>query len=190
MEKRLLAIFAVILTCAQLYSQTTESSHRFEVGAGASAFGILGTVGGIGQDFGINVFFEYRYELSDHFDIGAKIDYKYRTGETSDPPVKSFNIHQLGMKLLSDFKICPKRKVCPYIGLGLGVGDGILAATGNTNDEFIGLLTPRVGIQIKKHLRIAIELDYATTFDDNSIFNGGGFDSLWSAKALNVSWTF
>lgn len=190
MKKRLLAIFAVIITCAQLYSQTTGSPHRFEAGAGVSAFGILGYVGGIGQDFGINVFSEYRYELSNHFDICAKIDYKYRTGESCDPPVESFNIHQCGLKLLSDFRICPKGKVCPYIGLGLGIGDGILVATGKTTNEFIGLLTPRIGVQVMKHLRIAIELDYATTFDDHSLFNGDGFDDLWSAKALNISWTF
>ena len=190
MGKRLLAVISVIIICLQTNAQTTESSHRFEVGTGVSAFGILGTVGGIGQNLGINVFSEYRYNLSTHFDIGSKIDYKYRTGESCDPPVKSYNIHQFVLKLLSDFRICPNRNVCPYVGLGFGIGDGILVSQENTYDEFIGLLTPRIGVQVKKHLRIAIELDYATTFDDHSLFNGSGFDNLWSAKALNISWTF
>ena len=72
-----------------------QGKHSYEVGAGINAYGILGAAGGPGRTLGPGVHFEYRNSISDRFDLGGRIYYKYGTGESA-PTLPEALLGELG----------------------------------------------------------------------------------------------
>ena len=185
--KKIFILFAASMILATTSFAQEKGVQRFEIGGGINAYGILGACGGPVRYFGPGAYFEYRYGITDHFDIGGQIHYKYGKGESEffgdGSPVYGLVYDQVGAKAVADYNVCPSRSVSPYIGVGGGLGTMIESRSDNTEDTSIyGILAPRIGVQVW-HFRIALELDFA--------FNGQyGFLSPETANALNLSFTF
>lgn len=169
--KRNIILLAILLTSS--ITLQGQKKHLFEIGAGAvlplSTMFYMG-----GPSFGgpaINAYGEYRYAIQDHIHLGGQLGYKaYSKGKTP--------MHMISAKAHLTANILPHRKVNPYAGLGIGYGFF-------TNGSNHFLLVPRIGIQIGKHLRIALEYDMA--YENKS----GDYDrDNHVPQSLNVAWTF
>lgn len=169
--KRNIILLAILLTSS--ITLQAQKKHLFEIGAGAvlplSTMFYMG-----GPSFGgpaINAYGEYRYAIQDHIHLGGQLGYKaYSKGKTP--------MHMISAKAHLTANILPHRKVNPYAGLGIGYGFF-------TNGSKHFLLVPRIGIQIGKHLRIALEYDMA--YENKS----GDYDrDNHVPQSLNVAWTF
>jgi len=169
--KRNIILLAILLTSS--ITLQAQKKHLFEIGAGAvlplSTMFYMG-----GPSFGgpaINAYGEYRYAIQDHIHLGGQLGYKaYSKGKTP--------MHMISAKAHLTANILPHRKVNPYAGLGIGYGFF-------TNGSNHFLLVPRIGIQIGKHLRIALEYDMA--YENKS----GDYDrDDHVPQSFNVAWTF
>lgn len=169
--KRNIILLAILLTSS--ITLQAQKKHLFEIGAGAvlplSTMFYMG-----GPSFGgpaINAYGEYRYAIQDHIHLGGQLGYKaYSKGKTP--------MHMISAKAHLTANILPHRKVNPYAGLGIGYGFF-------TNGSKHFLLVPRIGIQIGKHLRIALEYDMA--YENKS----GDYDrDNHVPQSFNVAWTF
>lgn len=169
--KRNIILLAILLTSS--ITLQAQKKHLFEIGAGAvlplSTMFYMG-----GSSFGgpaINAYGEYRYAIQDHIHLGGQLGYKaYSKGKTP--------MHMISAKAHLTANILPHRKVNPYAGLGIGYGFF-------TNGSNHFLLVPRIGIQIGKHLRIALEYDMA--YENKS----GDYDrDNYVPQSFNVAWTF
>lgn len=161
--KRNIILLAILLTSS--ITLQAQKKHLFEIGAGAVLpFSTMFVIRG--PSFGgpaINAYGEYRYSIQDYIHLGGQLGYKaYSKGETP--------MHMISAKAHLTANILPHRKVNPYAGLGIGYGFF-------TNGSKYFLLVPRVGVQIGKHLRIALEYDMA--YGDNYV-----------PQSFNVAWTF
>lgn len=169
--KRSIILLAILLTSS--ITLQAQKKHLFEIGAGAvlplSTMFHMG-----GPSFGgpaINAYGEYRYAIQDHIHLGGQLGYKaYSKGKTP--------MHMISAKAHLTANILPHRKVNPYAGLGIGYGFF-------TNGSNHFLLVPRIGIQIGKHLRIALEYDmaYENKYGDYDRDN-------YVPQSFNVAWTF
>ena len=169
--KRSIILLAILLTSS--ITLQAQKKHLFEIGAGVVfPFSTMFYMGG--PSFGgpaINAYGEYRYAIQDHIHLGGQLGYKaYSKGKTP--------MHMISAKAHLTANILPHRKVNPYAGLGIGYGFF-------TNGSNHFLLVPRIGIQIGKHLRIALEYDMA--YENKS----GDYDrDNHVPQSLNVAWTF
>ena len=169
--KRNIILLAILLTSS--ITLQAQKKHLFEIGAGAVLpFSTMFHMGG--PSFGgpaINAYGEYRYAIQDHIHFGGQLGYKaYSKGKTP--------MHMISAKAHLTANILPHRKVNPYAGLGIGYGFF-------TNGSNHFLLVPRIGIQIGKHLRIALEYDMA--YENKS----GDYDrDNYVPQSFNVAWTF
>lgn len=185
--KKLFTLFATSLLFMTTALAQEKGTHSFELGGGINAYGILGACGGPVRYFGPGAYFEYRYGIADHFDIGGQIHYKYGKGKSEfygdGSQVYGFVYNQIGAKAVADYNVCPSRLVSPYIGVGGGLGTMMESRSDNAKDKSIyGILAPRIGVQVW-HFRLALEIDFA--------FNGQyGFLSPETANALNLSFMF
>lgn len=162
-----------------------QGKHSYEVGAGINAYGILGAVGGPGRTLGPGVHFEYRNSISDRFDLGGRIYYKYGTGESAPTggPTWGIVFNQVGAKAVADFIMRPAKVVRPYIGAGAGAGMMIeKASTGTSDTSIYGTIGPRIGLQIWR-FRLALEFDFAYNMQY-------GFLSTETATGLSLSYVF
>lgn len=169
--KRNIILLAILLTSS--ITLQAQKKHLFEIGAGAVLpFSTMFHMGG--PSFGgpaINAYGEYRYAIQDHIHLGGQLGYKaYSKGKTP--------MHMISAKAHLTANILPHRKVNPYAGLGIGYGFF-------TNGSKHFLLVPRIGIQIGKHLRIALEYDmaYENKYGDYDRDNH-------VPQSFNVAWTF
>ena len=169
--KRNIILLAILLTSS--ITLQAQKKHLFEIGAGAVLpFSTMFYMGG--PSFGgpaINAYGEYRYAIQDHIHLGGQLGYKaYSKGKTP--------MHMISAKAHLTANILPHRKVNPYAGLGIGYGFF-------TNGSNHFLLVPRIGIQIGKHLRIALEYDmaYENKYGDYDRDN-------YVPQSFNVAWTF
>jgi hypothetical protein len=169
--KRSIILLAILLTSS--ITLQAQKKHLFEIGAGAVLpFSTMFHMGG--PSFGgpaINAYGEYRYAIQDHIHLGGQLGYKaYSKGKTP--------MHMISAKAHLTANILPHKKVNPYAGLGIGYGFF-------TNGSNHFLLVPRIGIQIGKHLRIALEYDMA--YENKS----GDYDrDNYVPQSFNVAWTF
>lgn len=169
--KRNIILLAILLTSS--ITLQAQKKHLFEIGAGAvlplSTMFYMG-----GPSFGgpaINAYGEYRYAIQDHIHLGGQLGYKAYSKE-------KIPMHMISAKAHLTANILPHRKVNPYAGLGIGYGFF-------TNGSKHFLLVPRIGIQIGKHLRIALEYDMA--YENKS----GDYDrDDHVPQSFNVAWTF
>ena len=169
--KRSIILLAILLTSS--ITLQAQKKHLFEIGAGVVfPFSTMFYMGG--PSFGgpaINAYGEYRYAIQDHIHLGGQLGYKaYSKGKTP--------MHMISAKAHLTANILPHRKVNPYAGLGIGYGFF-------TNGSNHFLLVPRIGIQIGKHLRIALEYDmaYENKYGDYDRDN-------YVPQSFNVAWTF
>ena len=169
--KRNIILLAILLTS----SITLQAQKKQLFGRGAGAVLPLSTMFYMGgPSFGgpaINAYGEYRYAIQDHIHLGGQLGYKaYSMGKIP--------MHMISAKAHLTANILPHRKVNPYAGLGIGYGFF-------TNGSNHFLLVPRIGIQIGKHLRIALEYDMA--YENKS----GDYDrDNYVPQSFNVAWTF
>ena len=180
--KRNIILLAILLTSS--ITLQAQKKHLFEIGAGAvlplSTMFYMG-----GPSFGgpaINAYGEYRYAIQDHIHLGGQLGYKaYSLGGQLGYKAYSkgkIPMHMISAKAHLTANILPHRKVNPYAGLGIGYGFF-------TNGSNHFLLVPRIGIQIGKHLRIALEYDMA--YENKS----GDYDrDDHVPQSFNVAWTF
>ena len=160
--KRLLLLGALII-CAYSLSFAQESDkHNFEGGVSESIY--PNVADGANTHYqGYGLYFEYRYNLIDHIDLGGKVYYQYSTGRsvfTGDMlSVFPITYNQIGVKGFADLNILPGKKVCPFVGFSLGIADVAESYKGNTYHEFRGTISPRIGVEVWR-IRIATELDY------------------------------
>jgi len=181
---------ALFITLLLAYSAIPAIAQKhgadsFEIGAGINAYGILGAVGGPSRTLGPGVHFEYRHAVSERFDIGGRIYYKYGTGEsapTGAQPTWGIVYNQAGAKAVADYIMRPGKAVRPYIGLGAGAGMQMETVNGSTDTSMYGTVGPRIGVQIWR-FRLALESDFAYNMEY-------GFLSTESAMALCLGFIF
>lgn len=178
----------LLLVSSGLSAQTQHLSgtkHRFEIGAGADIYGILGAVGGPARNPGLKVFFEYRYMPAKGWDVGANIAYQYGTGSTMYPEECRLEFHQPNIMAVSDYTFRYGKDFSPFLGAGLGAGFQTTEVSGSQTayNEVYGTVCPRIGVEILRHFRIIIELKYAWNTEY-------GFLSTQSSKGICFSWTF
>lgn len=152
-----------------LAAQTREN-HHFTIGAGADIFPSFGQVGGTSRTAGPEAFFEYRYDVARHFDIGANISYKYSGGSVThvgegENHEKSLHFNQLNIKFVADWIIFRGRLIAPYIGIG--AGGGVMYKNGASyarTDSRYWVAGPRAGIRIWR-FQVSANLDHALDHD-------------------------
>ena len=153
-----------------LAAQTREN-HHFTIGAGVDIFPSFGQVGGAGRTAGPEAFFEYRYDVARHFDIGANISYKYSGGSVAyvgegEHYERSLHFNQLNIKFVADWIIFRNRLIAPYIGIGLGGGMMYKkGASYSRTDSRYFVAGPRVGIQVWRFV-VSANLDHAINNHD------------------------
>lgn len=188
-----LFLFVLLFTCMSFWSGETvareKGKHKFEIGAGADIYGILGMVGGPSQNPGPRGFLEYRYFITDGWDVGVNLAYQFNTSESNTPPPEqrySYSSHMPNISALTEYVFLPGRKVRPFIGAGIGYG---MIATvhdssrsGLDETRSYGLVYPRIGIEFLGHFRLSVELKYAWEPQY-------GFMAE-STKGVSLSWVF
>lgn len=108
----LLASCLATVFCPQVMAQDA-GRHHLELGAGPAIYGVIGWVGGPSHSLGVNVFGEYRYDMAEHFDIGANIGYKFNVGTqkyVEEDRKEKTDFHQPELRLVFDYNICPGSK--------------------------------------------------------------------------------
>lgn len=184
----LFAACLATLLCPQAMAQDADR-HHLELGAGPAVYGVIGWVGGPSHSLGVNVFGEYRYDIAEHFDIGANIGYKFNVGTqkyVEENRSEKTDFHQPELRLVFDYNICPRFKVWPYISVlgGMGVCASKNRVTSVRQNSCYGVVGPRIGVQFGKHCRLSLDLEYALGGRKN------GLDPDLSSKSLNFSWVF
>ena len=182
--RRITAIIVALLVGFSTLASAQEKPHNYEVGAGVNVYGILGSVGGPGRSLGPGVHFEYRYDLSDRLDVGARAYYKYGDGRSAPTgePTYGITFNQIGLKAVADYNFRPGKLLRPYIGVGAGAGVLFDKTYMGTDSSTYGTVGPRLGLQLWR-FRAALEFDFAYDFDY-------GFLSTETATSLTLSYTF
>ena len=152
MMKRI--VFASILGVFLLNSLNTAAQSdlpvrrfEFEVKIGGT-FPIENNVGD--RDFGTGGGLEIRWNMDKPFDIGLELyaGFAARYGQGED---LSHNLKAISV--FTDYNFQRGQTVSPFVGIGLG------CAEGNNNgyvDSAI-LFTPRVGLELWRHLRLTFD---------------------------------
>ncbi len=154
MKKLVLSFFA-ILAALSVQAQE-EDAHDFEVGIGTGLNFIAKE--NISRNPGVMVYGEYRYGLSDHFDIGAQVNYSNAKGKYD---AKDAIFNQVELMLVSDWNILSSGKCRPFIGVGLGGAYGKYAANQVKYNYFLGVVDPRLGLQFGRHYKVAFDANLA-----------------------------
>ena len=195
MKKFFIVIVIVLASSFCLLGQ--DGGHKFEVGGGyAPIFLFSAAEGGNIDPYKIDGYFEWRYDFGGHWDIGAKIDYKYFPLKGYDFDLYYEGVQHYGAVLaLADFNILPGKAVNPFVGIGLGPGLNVnyyksFEAKGTyapvTTPEpgwyppqVYLVIVPRIGVELFHHLRLSASIDADVVM----------YNTRWPV-CFNVGWTF
>ncbi len=184
--KTWIAFIGLVVLSVTVSAQDYEGS-KFEFGAGADGYGILGAVGGPSKNLGPEIYAEYRYGFNEHFSCGAKLSYKFgkvttenyrETGMTKEV----LCYHQPEMKFLAEYMILKAGLVRPYVGVNLGAGSLFETDHSSIDKTMYGLVGPSIGIQIWR-LRLALNREYAFNAEK-------GFISDVSSYGITLGYVF
>ena len=193
--KRIITLILALSAAVSLFAQ--NAGHKFEIGVGYAPFFLVGVEDKIQMPFEGDAYFEWRYDFGNHFDVGAKLDYKYCPVDLFDGnAVRYYGDQHYGALLaLADFKFLPGKKVNPFIGVGAGAGfildvwksqkverpeyhdaakDMLLGAKDPT---ILFVAAPRIGVELFSHLRLSASVDMSPA------------DTRWPV-CFNIGWTF
>ena len=113
----------MILLASLGMSAQEKGSHNFELGLGAGINFLNNQE--VSRKIGPRAYFEYRYGLSDSFDLGARLNYAFSTGTyDSAGAQKPALFHQGEALIVADWNLLPDSDVRPFIGAGIGAGYG------------------------------------------------------------------
>ena len=195
MLRRLTTTIIALLTAISLLGQ--NPGHKLEIGGGYAPFFVSSVDDGIYCRYRTDAYVEYRYDFGTHIDVGAKLDYKNSPAACYDMGAANWEgfLHFIGLFAVSDINFNPGGKIRPFIGLGIGpalfakhwtsvtvynpehIPDSYPKAP-YTDYIFTPALTVRAGIEVFKHLRLALNAD---AFLNSS--------SEWPA-CISVGWVF
>ena len=188
--KKIIVLLAAMCMVTAAFAQE-KGAHSFEVGVGANTFRILSKDAGSFfkyDKWGEDIYGEYRYGISDHFDIGGQLQYRRSTGiaplRRFDCSADSMKYLQVGLMAVADYNILPSKLINPFVGACAG-GGRALEMTNNvkvSGRSCYGVLAPRIGVQIW-HFRLTWEYDFAYYTDD-------AFLRHKNAHNLNLGFTF
>ena len=200
--RKLILLFLFAFVSAGLYGQT--AGHKFEAGVGYSPFTLFTVDCGYNAPYRCNAYFEWRYEFDKNtvdksFDLGAKLDYKTFPISTAYDYYASYygTRHDIALLAVGDFNLNLGGIVNPFMGLGFGPGILIEHWTSSKTEDipeeykpyysykpipsvnscFTVIASPRIGIELFRHLRISASVDI----------------SLYDFRlpvCFNVGWTF
>lgn len=193
--KRLIAFALAFSVAVSVFGQ--NAGHKFELGVGFAPFFMEIVEDGIRMPYEGDAYFEWRYDFGNHFDVGAKLDYKYCPVNLFDGSAVSYygDQHYGALLALADFNILPGKKVNPFIGVGAGAGfildvwksqkverpEAHDAAKdmplGAKDPSFMFVAAPRIGVELFSHLRLSASVDISNS------------DTRWPI-CFNVGWTF
>ena len=181
MKEKVLSLIAFFAMSAACLSAQEAGPHNFELGAGfwVPQNLLMFTFGGNPASAGPAAFFEYRYDVAEHFDTGVQVNYRYsrsRDSYTGDPgPRYEYNDNFFCLRAVADYNICPSKSVKPYVGIYAGAGVKMSACeTGGRSSGFYGVAGPRIGIQVL-HFRLSLNFDFSTGHEANATGINLGF---------------
>lgn len=161
--KRLVIFAMAVLAAAGLYAAEPEKVQPIEVEGRVGISVGLGKYHGSDNEGSATMGFEVRYNIpSTAWDGGIAIDlttapYNY----TFDVPDKGvFKFQQknrtLGIAFTGDYNFGQGRKINPFVGgmAGMAYHDVIEDAVYYSRKGWTGLYSPRVGVELFRHLRV------------------------------------
>lgn len=184
--KNLIAFISFVLLSVTALAQDYEGS-KFEFGAGADGYGILGVVGGPSKNLGPEIYAGYRYGFNELFSCGVKLSYKFGKVTTenykeTEMTNEVFYYHQPEMKFIAEYMILKAGLVRPYVGVNLGAGCLFETNNSSTSKTMYGLVGPSIGVQIWR-LRLALNREYAFNAEK-------GFISDVSSYGITLGYVF
>ena len=194
--KRIFSVVLMLSAAISLFGQ--NAGHKFEIGVGYAPFFLEVVEDGKRMPYEGDAYFEWRYDFGNHLDIGAKLDYKYCPVSVYDMgAVEYFGDQHYGALLaLVDFNFLPGRKINPFIGIGAGGGLTLdvwksqkvvdqeiydaakTMSLGAKDPSFLFVASPRIGVELFNHLRLAASVDMSSATD-----------TRWPI-CFNIGWTF
>lgn len=182
--RRLFIATLLVFVTAGLYGQ--NGGHKVEVGAGLAPFYVSTVESGIQAPLTYAAYAEWRNDFGHHLDVGAKLDYKISPATVKDfTSGSSFGgtQHYGTLLALADYNFRPAKTFNPFIGVGIGPALQIDNAARNTvspgkyNPKVLFVASPRIGIELSRHLRISTSIDLSLNDTKYPI-------------CFNVGWTF
>ena len=171
----LLAIAAVSMI-SLFFSVDSKAQYRmsYEIGAGSSMFTSKDK-----SEPGFTFFNEIRFYTGKWVDLGIRLEDNFSWGRKSESNA-NFNDNALGLKGVANFNCAFASDFNPYIGVEVGGSvmhhqDLDKKNTICYTDLVVG---PRIGIEIKHHLRLGASYQY------------NFFHERFSYVGFNVSWSF
>jgi len=188
MEKTFVTLFLIFASFLFSYGQVKEGNN-FEVG-GIYSFAFSQASNGTNYNIsGPGAYFEYRYEFDPRIHVGVRFDYRYANGpghEYDEAGIRyETNYNQFCLKGLCGYTFCAEKVVSPFVGIG--IGGGLLYTHRMDNKNFINysyVLTPRVGVQIKR-FRLTCDLDLL----GNSYYKRSIGYSSFSKRVISIHTT-
>ena len=193
--KRIITLILALSAAVSLFGQ--NAGHKFEIGVGYAPFFLEISDDGVRMPYEGDAYIEWRYDFGNHFDVGAKLDYKYcpiTTGEGKNQITYSGDQHYGALLALADFKFLPGKKVNPFIGVGAGAGfildvwqkvdnpqnydSSKLMPLGAKDPSFFFVAVPRIGVELFYHLRLSASVDLS------------GAGNSRAPICFNIGWTF
>ena len=176
--KRIITLILALSAAVSLFGQ--NAGHKFEIGVGYAPFFLAIVEDGVRMPYEGDAYIEWRYDFGNHFDVGAKLDYKYYPVDLFyGNAVRYYGDQHYGALLaLADFKFLPGKKVNPFIGVGAGAGfildvwksqkverpeyhdaakDMPLGAKDPT---ILFVAAPRIGVELFSHLRLSASVKF------------------------------
>ncbi|MBR4809469.1 MAG: outer membrane beta-barrel protein [Bacteroidales bacterium] len=153
--KRLISVFAFILVATAINAQTARDI-KVEIGAGYSPFYFTYVDDGYNKQFDVAAYAEGRYYLTDHFAVGAKVDFKTGPSVTKNDGYLPY----LDVLALAEYNLLPSKAVNPFISLGAGPAVGFKPY----NTPVLLSISPRVGLELFRHLRLSATATFPTNF--------------------------
>ena len=193
--KKLICIAAILLGGMISANSQEAFDHTFEIGVGGAEFHptFLSLSDYSWRSPGLTFYAEYRFGITNWFAVGAQLDFKTSGGFdfTSLRDVyDQLRYFQEALKLVAEVKFCPKKTIKPFVGVtfGTGFGQSMRSVDGFLNSLMYCDLGPRVGLQLGKHIRAAVQFSFSPSVDDDGIFrivNGN-----YSSMGVNFGWAF
>ena len=172
-NKLFLACIAILISAAA----SAQNQNKFEIGAGYAPFFLMHLDGGLNFTQKYDAYFEWRHDLGTHFDVGARLDYKVcpMTAYNNGTTLYKGTLHCPALLAVADFNFLPGKKVNPFVGVGTGPALTIcgwaskktLGESGTSQSPigkdfgFAWVASPRVGVELFEHLRLAASVDLA-----------------------------
>ena len=197
MKKSIIVVALAIL--ALLPAARLSAQNKFELGGGYAPFFLVTADDAVHIPYKVDAYFEWRYDFGNHWDVGAKLDYKTF-------PIQDFYSWEAGAIIngyqhfgailaVADFNLLPGKTVNPFIGLGLGPGFIVnhYTAIEYRYEEYIRpdfkpgfyppwvfpVLVPKIGVELFHHLRLSTSVDCDLAMGD----------TRWPV-CFNLGWVF